>query len=189
MRLLQPDALASLENAADRLTFSDVYRSPDSSLRARKEKRGIQRPGYSAHNFGLAIDLAVADCLRSLNFDKQSLDSYMLSRGWRCFRSDDLLGPESWHYTFEARVHGATGVEQAILASLDPGVLTPGDSECQEMLRELRMFGGTVDGDPGPLTQEAVAIFQRAWGIKPTGRLDTMTRRTLAVVTAEVAIV
>lgn len=51
-------------------------------------------------------------------------------------------------------------------------------------LAELKLYGGAVDGDHGPLTKQAVKAFQRAWLLGVDGRAGAMTQRTLAYVTA-----
>ena len=62
MRYLHPEAAASylkLDAGPHRLRVSDMWRSAEASMRARNEKRGVQAPGRSGHNYGFCIDLDV----------------------------------------------------------------------------------------------------------------------------------
>jgi murein L,D-transpeptidase YcbB/YkuD len=54
----------------------------------------------------------------------------------------------------------------------------------QQHLANLGFYRGEVDGDAGPLTREAVAAFQRAWGLRDDGVPGPRTQRTIAYVTA-----
>ena len=188
MRWLHPAALAALRPLADDLVLSDCYRSPAASLEARRRKAGVARPGYSAHNFGLAVDLAVAATLRGLSIDKAALDARMLAAGWRCYRATPDEGPESWHYTYGAPEPGASGVEAAIEAVHGPASAWAAVDtlRAQAALQRWRLYSGRLDGRPGPLTTEALRACQRAWGLRSTGRLDAATQRTIAVVDADV---
>ena len=55
-RFLAPDvgvALLTLDKDTSGYIYTDVYRSAEASLQARRVKRGVQRPGYSPHGFRL----------------------------------------------------------------------------------------------------------------------------------------
>lgn len=207
MRYLHPDAARAFAEISAWAVVSDMYRSPESSLRAVREGRGAQPPGYSAHNFGLAIDIDIAatakrlasvrqsdgtyaDLLPAGAVDKAGLDRVMESHGWWCHRRDHVVASEAWHYNFlgvGAKVAGALTsdeVEARIVALYGPG-LSPGDRECQRLLGALKLYGGEADGDLGPLTREAARAFERAWGLNVDGVLDAKTRRTLAYVAAQ----
>lgn len=192
MRLLHPDALASLDstsnNIADALVFTDVFRSPEASLAARSAKRGVGRPGYSAHNFGLAVDLDVGTTCRrnwpSANpmQTKVLLDRLMAGAGWTCYRDDGLpTKSEAWHYTFGADGHGAAAIE-AVIQHYYGQELFLDVGRRQKALAKLGLYRGALDGDPGPLTRAALAVFSRGW--QSRGGADT--DRLLAVLTAEV---
>ncbi|HUK34632.1 MAG TPA: hypothetical protein VLV86_12005, partial [Vicinamibacterales bacterium] len=65
-RYLAPDvAHALLVMEGDKhLVYTDCYRSPVAILQAYKAKPGTQRPGYSTHGYGLAVDVDTqASCL------------------------------------------------------------------------------------------------------------------------------
>ena len=191
MRYLHPVAAHSFAGIAAWAVCSDMFRSPESSLRAVREGRGAQPPGYSAHNYGLAIDIDIAPSMKLLGvMTKIGLDSEMERRGWYCHRRDHVIGFEAWHYNFlgiGAAVAGtltSDEIEARILAMYGNG-LSPDDRECQRLLAKLKMYGGEVDGDIGPLTREAARAFERAWGLNVDGVLDAKTRRTLAYVAAD----
>lgn len=63
------------------------------------------------------------------------------------------------------------------LDELDPASHTDdeGVSGVQERLRNLGIDPGAVDGDPGPKTREALAMFQSSHGLPVTGELDPAT--------------
>ena len=104
MRFVHPDAYPSLlAIVADYgLVLSDLFRSLASQIEAHRTKQGTARPGFSAHNFGLALDLDVGRALSKLGFSKRVLDDRMLERGWMCYRGDhNATALEAWHYTFQ----------------------------------------------------------------------------------------
>lgn len=186
MRWLHPDALAAIvkDGLADRLIFTDVYRSPESSLNARRTKRGVQRPGYSAHNFGLACDLDVERTLKQNKWDKRTLDAAMRQAGFECLVAGAVKKTERWHFSFGAAGPGSVAVERAIVARYGPD-LAPDGAECQTLLRRLRLYSGAIDGKIGPISREAIMAFQRTWLLAVDGKLGSMTRRTIAVVAAD----
>ena len=47
--------------------------------------------------------------------------------------------------------------------------------QAQSILRRRGYYNAGIDGDPGPGTQRALALFQRDKRLRPTGRLDTDT--------------
>lgn len=191
MRYLHPDAARAFAEISPWAVVSDMFRSPESSLRAVREGRGAQPPGYSAHNFGLAIDLDIAASMRGLGVHtKIALDAEMERHGWFCHRRDHVVGSEAWHYNYlgaGAKVAGtltSDEIEARIVALYGPA-LSPDDRECQRLLGKLHLYSGEADGDLGPLTREAARAFERAWGLNVDGVLDARTRRTLAYVAAE----
>lgn len=192
-RFLHPEAAISfLHDLADQVTVSDVLRSAESSLEAVRSGRGAQPPGYSAHNFGLAIDLDLDATMLQLGVRRKAeLDAFMESHGWFCHRRDHLLKSEAWHYNFlrvgtvvGAKFKATSGWVEARIVELYGPQLAPNDRMCQEMLRSARLYSGEIDGVLGRLSQESTRVFQRAWNLKPSGVLDKRTRRTLAFVTA-----
>ena len=205
-RFLEPGAATSLLILASKnpwLTMTDVYRSPDSSLAARKTKRGVQPPGFSAHNFGIAIDLDVGACLKAAKIRYPELVEEMRQAGWHCHRRDlDATAMESWHFNYlggrsedllkqadlDAANTWAWPVEARIMELYgEQFKLT--DLQVQEALAALRFYTGDLDGKFGALSHEALAAFQRAWGLAPDGAPGPRTNRVLAVVSAEIELV
>jgi peptidoglycan hydrolase-like protein with peptidoglycan-binding domain len=52
-------------------------------------------------------------------------------------------------------------------------------TEVQEVLVELKYYGGPVDGDYGDGTQKGVRLLQRSCELEETGTLDIKTRLCL----------
>jgi Putative peptidoglycan binding domain len=199
MRYLHPDAAASymaMEAGPHRLRVSDMWRSAEASMRARAEKRGVQPPGRSGHNFGFCVDLDVDWMLSRYRWSKAELDQYMNANGWYCHRKDHERDSESWHYNFfgperdkyldatRGSTSTAPGLERKIQDVYGGSfALTP--LETQTALKTLRLYGGAIDGDLGPLAREAVMAFQRTWSLPSHGEVDADTQRLLAFVTSE----
>lgn len=203
-RFLEPTAARSLTallvECGNALVFTDVYRSPEASLAARRSKRGIQPPGFSAHNFGIAFDLDVAASLRNLRMRYPEMIELLQRHGWFCHRRDlDSSAAESWHQNYlgqDAARYLAEADPQASntwawpvearIAELYGEAFKLSDLEAQQALAALRFYTGDLDGALGPLAREAVGAFQRAWGLPDDGVAGPRTRRVLAVVTADV---
>ncbi len=199
-RFLSPHAAEQYAAIASWAIVSDMLRSPESSLEAVRRGRGARPPGYSAHNFGFAIDLDTTSTCRRLGVargkgrpaTKAELDAEMELHGWFCHRRDHKLDSEGWHFNalgkgtvIASKFRSTAGwIEGRIQAAYGPD-LEPDDAECQSALGRLRLYHGAIDGDAGPLTHEATRVFQRAWELRETGALDASTRRTLALVACE----
>jgi hypothetical protein len=199
-RFLAPDAAKSLMELlgrlANNLVLTDVFRSPEASLAARQVKRGVQRPGYSAHNYGLAVDLDIDPTLVALKIKYAELLEQMSLGGWFCHRRDGGSGMEAWHFNYGVQSHifladpqvpatWSKPIEAEITARYgkdfyDYDVLT-----MQTYLAKLRHYGGELDGRGGPLTREALKSFQRAWLLSDDGSPGPITKRTLALVAAD----
>lgn len=67
--LLHPMAARSFvdlyEASGRAIEVTDCLRTPQGSLDAMRSERGVQPPGFSAHNYGLALDLTIDEILRS----------------------------------------------------------------------------------------------------------------------------
>lgn len=198
MAFLHPDAAASFRaiQAKGVVRVSDMFRSAEESLRARAEKSGVQPPGYSAHNYGVAIDVAVDDCLKTFKMAKPVFDSMMENHGWYCHRSDGRRGFEDWHFNYLGKNPGkylaGLGTRtrdiavEAFIRDLfgDDLKLTP--EEAQIALAKMKMYRGEIDGIWGGGSKQALLAFQRAWKLNENGDLDERTERTLAYVSAEI---
>jgi hypothetical protein len=192
---LHPEAASSWRenNFADKLVVSDMLRTAESSLKARRDGRGAQRPGYSGHNYGLSIDLDVGKVMTKLKLKKKvDLDLMMESYGWYCHRRDhDTRKSEMWHFNFlgigaaiNPRASSTAGnIEAEILRRYGASFILDSVG-AQTELKHLRYYGGDIDGIIGPRSKEAIAAFQRAWELDETQKLDHMTMRTLAFVGA-----
>lgn len=200
--LLHPDAaddfLALQQALGQRLRVSDVFRSPESSLSAMQSKAGVQPPGYSGHNFGFSIDVAVDAVLKALNVTKPQLDEKLKAFGWYCHRKDGARGFEDWHYNHFGRgakadpylaacaasTTTAAGVEKRITDLYGPA-FTLDTTELQVLLKKLKLYGGDIDGDFGPRSREAVLAFERTWKLPVDGKPDPKLMRTLATVASQ----
>lgn len=186
-------------SAALKLRVSDMFRTADESLRARATKKGVQPPGYSAHNYGLAIDIDTDAALASNKFNKVALDRAMESFGWWCHRKDGLRGMEDWHYNYlgvfaeadpflsiaaRSTVRSAAIEAKIVQTFGNDLLLTP--EEAQIALARMKFYHGEIDGTFGNGSKEALKAFQRAWGLSESGSLDARTERTLAFVSAEI---
>lgn len=193
---LHPLAARSyLDDLGEWLVVSDMLRPAEGSLIAMASGVGSRPPGYSGHNFGFSIDVNLDQTLTNLGISKSAFDRWMVERGWYCARRDSARGLDDAHYDYLR-----AGSELNLASTADPikdveqlivrvygDALFPDDEECQVALKRLKMFGGIVDGAFGPLTVEAIRIFQRAWNLigdprVTPGALDPRTRRTLAFV-------
>jgi hypothetical protein len=198
-RYLHPHAAeAYLQHlAGSGIVVSDMYRSAESSLAAVRAGRGAKAPGYSAHNYGMAIDLDVGRSMKARSFaTKKQLDAFMEHAGFFCHRRDHLITPlkgESHHFNFLGPgalipvVKSTSGLIEAKILLLYGIYLAArlSNLEVQECLKKLRLYSGDLDGDLGPLSRQAVRVFQRGWGITETGKLDSKTQRTLVFVACE----
>jgi hypothetical protein len=192
MRFLYPAAAASyLQHLADRVVVSDMFRSAEASLLAVRTRAGSQPPAFSAHNYGLAIDLDIDRTRRAVGAQtKKSLDHWMAERGWFCHRRDSRDAMEAWHYNFEVDSLIGSGERTTAPAVERKIQLLYGSAfqldarGVQRALKQLGLYAGEVDGDIGPLSRTAISAFQRAWSLRVDGDAGTMTKRTLAYVTA-----
>lgn len=199
MLRLHPDAAVSFAamEAKTPLVYSDVWRSAEESLRACQEKRGVQPPAFSAHNYGLAVDVAVDATLARTGWTYQNLLDFMAKFDWHCYRRDGKLGSESWHFNYlgsestAALVKAGTGNAWSMAAEHmiqfyygAQLALTP--LEVQQALKELRIYNGPLDGDIGPRSKTAIQAFERAWVLAEQGvYANPRMQRTLAFVTAD----
>lgn len=203
MRFLAPDVgprLLELDKATGGYIYTDMWRSADSSLAARRTKRGVQRPGYSPHGYGLAVDLDLYGIMKTYKVHYTDIVEVMKAHNWFCHRRDGL-GPdesEAWHFNYLSEdsqrylqhcdIHNpvtwASAVEARILERYGADfALSP--AQIQSQLASLKIYGGDVDGNiNSTLCREAVMAFQRAWDLDVDGDPGVMTQRTLAFVTA-----
>lgn len=196
MRYLAPPAASAFKGIANVVVLSDMFRSAESSLRARKERRGAQRPGYSGHNYGFSIDLAVTRSMRVQGLkSKAQLDEFMAHHGWYCHRRDHRRKFEEWHYNYFGSAYRqyvrpgdtrtSAGLERMITAWYGAWWQKMEAKDAQRALQRLGLYDGDLDGKFGPLSKTALEVFQRAWRLPVNSNLNVMTRRTLAYVSAD----
>lgn len=203
MARLHPDAaaaFASLQAALKlQVRVSDMFRTAEQSLQARAQKAGVQPPGFSLHNYGIAIDIATDAVLAATKVTKPALDLLMKEHGWYCHRKDGKRGMEDWHYNYlgkgaaaepflsaAAKSTNTSAAGDAKILSLYKEGLTLTPTEVQECLAHLKLYGGEIDGKIGPRSQEAIKAFQRTWKLTASGEVDAKTERTLAYVSADI---
>jgi len=207
MAFVHPDVLGPLRNIAERVVITDLYRDPISSLEARKlGKRGVQRPGWSGHNFGISIDLDIDACLNRkftekkttnkelVSHSRDSFNNYltflvwMADNGWTCHRSDGKRGFEDWHFNClgsrnELTPYSSAGPQRWISDHYADN-FNLDEREAQTVLSNLGYYKGSIDGDWGPLSQAAMRAFERSLNLTEDGKLDAVSMRSLAVFTA-----
>lgn len=202
MSLLHPEAAAGFvalqQQLGARIRVSDMFRTAEQSMQAREEKSGVQPPGFSLHNYGIAIDIDVDAALKGLKLSKSQLDERMKAHGWYCHRKDGKRGMEDWHYNHlgadaatllkaSERSTNTSAAGDARITALYGDQLTLDAKEVQECLAHLKLYSGEVDGIHGPRTKQSIMAFQRAWRLQPSGQVDARTERTLAYVSADIA--
>jgi len=206
MAYLEPGArqgFLELQEACGGIILSDMYRSAISSLNRkypprRLPRRGVARPAWSAHNFGLAVDVAVDRTLTKLNLNhKLKLDELMTSFGWYCHRLDAKRGREDWHYNYLASPSAfdyfSKGTKKRTTAGAIENKITflycqawaLSDKEAQHHLTFLMLYDGEIDGKIGPKSKAGIRAFQRQWKLKADGIADYKTKRLLWFVIAE----
>jgi hypothetical protein len=194
MRRLSVEARESfLRDLAEHVVVSDMFRSADASLWAIKNRKGAQPPGWSGHNYGWSIDLDIKATMARLGLrSKQQLDAWMAKRGWYCHRRDHRMRWEAWHYNYlgvnaggylrEEDRRTSVALERMLTDKYGEGwVLSKED--LQRALASLRLYGGAIDGDIGPLSRTAVRSFQRSWALKVDAVPGRRTQRAVAYVT------
>lgn len=74
----RPEAAPDILKASKRVVWSDLFRSPESSLHAMITKAGVQPPSYSDHNFGGAGDVSIKASIEFGGFkSRQHLDEWL----------------------------------------------------------------------------------------------------------------
>jgi hypothetical protein len=100
---LYPEAARSLlriESETGGLVYTSVWRSANGSLWAIKNKSGAMPPGFSAHNYGLAVDITIDQVLKETAWSYETLYDYMEGFGWYCHRRDKKERFEKWHFNY-----------------------------------------------------------------------------------------
>jgi hypothetical protein len=90
------------------LVYSDMYRSSLGSLKAYCDpnKKGVQKPGYSGHNFGISVDLAVDATMKRHKISYDKLVNTLIAWGWTPYAGITKDAKyqngvsECWHFNF-----------------------------------------------------------------------------------------
>lgn len=206
MGFLHPRAAGALRCAlrelGQALVLSDAWRAAGASLARRYPdgggvRRGVKPPGFSAHNYGLAIDVDIRRTLQRTGLNKRQLDEKLAEHGWYCHRKDHRITSEAWHYNALVTGRGAeylqeTQGKRSTAAAVEAAILdlygyawAPSKLQLQRYLAFLALYTGAIDGLLGRKTREAVEAFQRAWKLKVDGVAGPATCRVLALRCAE----
>lgn len=194
MRYMHPAAVPDFY-ALGPVVVSDMARTPDAQIRARRTRAGSQTPDRSGHVRLLSIDLDVSATYKSLGITgsgkKRQLDEHMAEHNWHCHRRDHQRAREDWHYNWlpnfrrwylgESRTNAAL---QRYIDHLFGKWHKMPKRTIQLALRSISLYGGAIDGRIGPLTKTATEMFQRAYFLRADGIPGPKTQRMLAVVTA-----
>lgn len=81
--------------------------------------------------------------------------------------------------TSSAKDVPAESAPPASVESFESGLDASGRRRVQEALRGIGLYRGPIDGIFGPLTREAITIFQRSRGLPANGTLDAALARAL----------
>lgn len=197
MKFLAPWAVSKFVDlliALPFIAFSDIFRDPIASLEARRSKAGVQRPGYSAHNYGFAFDVDVDQVLKAGAvirgaFSYPTLLGILKDHGFTCHRPDGLRGSEDWHFNYldgiDATQFPRSAGPQKLILDKWGSFLQGDEAWVQECLKEVGLYRGEIDGAFGPQSKASLMAFERAYDLTPDGIIDEMTSRTLAIATAK----
>jgi hypothetical protein len=205
MLYLHPDAAKSFmtDLYPKRVCVSDMFRSADASLQARGEKKGVQPPSKSGHNFGFSIDVDLDRTLKLLSMTKPTFDDWMNGLGWFCHRKDHLQNEsEAWHYNYfgisieKIKYLSACEMFHSTAEGLEAKIQDYYGSEfmmdppyIQTCLKQLKIYGGEIDGQLGPLTVRAIKAFQTSWELTADGIAGRDTMRLLAYLNSQTSLV
>lgn len=194
-------SLATIEKDTDGLIYRDVWRDAVSSLLARRIRKTSQLPGYSAHNYGLAVDLNIEAILLQKKIQYEDLLWIMKRRGWYCHRRDGVEGQTgSEHFNFLGE-----GADRYLArCTQDPTTWSAASEikiwefyhqdfqlstkEVQILLSKICFFKAPFTEQRDIYTREAIIAFQRAWDLIQSGSPDMTLCRVLAFVTADINI-
>lgn len=178
------------------LFFSDIYRSPAASAIAYKMKTGVAKPGYSGHNYGVSIDFDIDRIMKANSMDYPTVCRSLIAFGWTPFQGVNppggfARGKEDWHFNFigDHISSGAAQINDWIASNIK---FETEITSLQKMLRNLKFYHGEIDGQAGPLMNEAIKKFKQAWipakllSLGVNDLLDDLTIRTINIVACNV---
>jgi hypothetical protein len=201
MPFLAPEAAVAfktLENDTGGLVYTDMWRDPTASLLAKRMKRITQVPGYSPHNYGIAIDIDLKTVLQEKKIRYEDLLFLLKKRGWVCYRRDgeadkpgsehfNFLGDDADRYLTKCTMDPITwgyAAETKILERFDSEFQLSA-KDVQLKLAQLGLYTGIITGQLDMYTREAILAFQRAWDLNQTGSVDPSLCRVLAFVSSD----
>jgi hypothetical protein len=186
---LAPDAAASLldlDRKAGGLIYTDLFRDAHGQLIAHRAKPDSTQPvGWSAHGYGLSIDLDLSATQIRLKLTYVELVELMGSAGWCCHRRDlDSSGSESWHWNYLGP--NAARYLAAAQPVMDHRTWShPVEMRIQERYgQDFRLSALDIQAALEALKLHAVRDFQAAWGLTVDGVAGPKTQRTLSYVSA-----
>ena len=194
-RRLHPKARESFIEISGSLVISDMFRTPESSLQAVLDGRGALMPSYSAHGYGLSLDIDITKAMKVLGFKKKAqFDEFMASHNWLCHRLDGLREFEEWHYDYDLdglvsanvlpKHRSRQPAREKMLQTVYGAAWALTAKDAQVGLKELGLYSGAIDGIFGKLSKQALLAFQRAWKLKTDGVLSDQSKRVLWFVAA-----
>jgi hypothetical protein len=204
-RYLHPDAAKSVVKIEEEmgemggLIYTSVWRSANGSLWAIKNKSGALPPGFSAHNYGLAVDLTIDRIEKEFGWSYDDILRFMQKHGWYCHRQDGKKKFENWHFNFlgekavaQKYLKLATSKSRTWHLPIEKRVCELYQDQWESMdlrdvqaaLKKLKFYLERVDGLWGPYSREALQSFQRAYKMRQASRPTMRDLRTLAFCTA-----
>lgn len=200
LKFLAPDAAGALlkvEKDTGGLIYTDLWRDPVASMVAKRTRRSTQLPGYSAHNFGMGMDLDVKTILAEKKILYEDLLYLLKKRGWYCHRRDGVENATDFdHFNFL----GDTANQYLLKCTMDPVTwdyavddriteryqadFQLSVKQVQTSLAGIGFYAGEPSGTIDLYTREAIMAFQRAWDLIENGLADATLCRVVAFVTS-----
>lgn len=188
MRKLEPEAaeaLLRLDAECGGLIYTDLWRSAEVSLLARKEKRGVQPPGWSGHNYGLSVDFTVDQIMAKKNWGYKYLCEIFISHGWYPHRKNLTRGFEEWHFDY-------LGPSSSYLRFTNTAIAKTWAAPVQKKVSDLYGQFLTVQDVPAALLEldeGSVRAFQTKWGLIADGVAGPQTQRLIGYLLLEQGLV
>lgn len=197
-------ALLAFENDyAGILYLSDVLRSAAASFKKSSASKGAKPPGWSGHNYGLSIDVALKRTLKLSGWTFAMLCQKLADYGWHCHvRNLDGSRREAWHFNYLGDQadyylqHTHIGKPATWDNAVEHRIMDFYGTEferngihTQWRLASLDLYEGPIDGERGAATMRSIMSFQDRWGLLPDGVDGPKTRRVLALVTSRMELV
>lgn len=188
------------EAATGGAVYKSIYETPDDTRRAFQSQAVAEAPGYSAHGYGLAIDIDIDATMALRNWNYKQLMEAFASCGWFCHRRDGQgYGTASQHFNFllpspslylaltEAHLQSSwsKAVEDKINDMYGASFVMTART-VQAALTKLGYYDGTVDGNFDLHGVAAVQKFQSEWCLAEDGVAGAKTQRVLSFVTADI---